>query len=132
MKKAMSIGGALAALAVCLSVAPLQSSAHPSSDARKYAAPVSCAIKATPTRVGVRLTAVASSALPIDGDYDLRVRQKSAGGQSDIRQGGPVDFEPRGQRVLGSVEIGGADPHYLARLRIDGDRGPLCEAVARR
>lgn len=92
---------------------------------------VACEIRATRTSNGVRLEAVARSSRAVRGDYDFVITSQSAGGSSDVAQGGPFATADASDLIVGTAEIGRERPRYRAVLTLRDADGELCRSERR-
>jgi hypothetical protein len=116
MKQLMLAIAALNALAACAASAnPVET--PPS-------AGLSCEVRFTPTRDGLRIEAVAEAGYAARGEYQLVVRKSGRNGSSDIVQGGPFALSANGEATLSASEFNlERGDRYDAELELyDADR----------
>lgn len=90
---------------------------------------VQCEIRASKAPGGIELRAVAVADQSVAGQYDFVVQSQSAGGSSDVSQGGEFALRQGEERILGVVSVGSGRPAYRAHLQVKDARGKLlCEA----
>lgn len=95
-----------------------------------YRAPISCDIRATRTRDGVLIEAIARADAPIAGAYDLVITQSSRAGASDVTQGGPFRARSGETLTLASTELGSA-ARLAVKLTLRDADGVLCRSAWR-
>ena len=90
-----------------------------------------CEIRASRVSGGVVLKAIAVSAKPISGTYDLSVRKDSPAGSSSTTQSGDFESVPGTTTILSEVAVsGGGKAKADLRLRWSGGE-TSCEWQAR-
>ncbi len=88
---------------------------------------LSCEVRLTPTRGGLRIEALAHSGEAFSGEYELVVTKTGTSGSSDITQGGPIEIRDSAELILGAAEFGlDRGDHYQARLSLRGESGATC------
>lgn len=121
---------ALSALMACAAAA--QSETSPDLETTDRAANVSCEVRLTPTRRGLRIEAVAHSTYAVAGEYDLVISKDGPSGTSDISQGGPFEAPENSDVTLSASEFGvERGDRYRARLVLRNESGVLCRVERR-
>lgn len=122
----------LAALLAALSVTACAAAATPGEAATSRSSALSCEIRATPTRNGLKLEALAEAARAVRGEYDLVVTKSGPGGSSDISQGGAFSLAANERAVLGVAEVGLERRATInARLILRDGRSEVCRSQFR-
>ncbi len=127
MKKLLTTLAALIAASACTATAQTADHGH-----HVEAPEISCAIRMTPTRHGMRFDALAEGFAPARGAYEFILTKDDRGGSSDIVQGGDFDLLDGSRQTLGSAELSlerGA--RYRARLILSDEDGELCRSEER-
>ncbi len=88
-----------------------------------------CEIRETRTANGFQLQAIAHADYDLRADYDFVITAYSAGGSSDVTQGGPVDLAAGQSATLGAAEI--PPGRYSATLTLTDADGELCRRIRR-
>lgn len=125
MPKPVIMIAALSALMACAATASPQTS----SAAEARAASISCEVRLTPIRRGLRIEAMAHSSHAVTGEYDLVISKHGPSGSSDISQGGPFEAPENAELVLSASEFGiERGDRYRARLVLRDESGVLCRS----
>jgi hypothetical protein len=91
--------------------------------------PGACEIRETRTENGVLLEAVAHADYGLRAEYDFVITAQSAGGSSDVTQGGQVDLAAGDSATVGTAEI--SQRRYRAVLTLNDADGELCRLERR-
>jgi hypothetical protein len=119
---------ALALVACSAAAQPVAALAANTPAVTAASAPIACTIRATPTRHGVLIEALARTSDSVSGEYQMVITKRGRGGASDITQGGEFSAGARESLTLGSAEIGlDRGDSFRAVLRLRDGNGPLCE-----
>jgi len=87
---------------------------------------VGCRIRVTAEGEAIRIEAVATSRLDVNGSYRLDIRKNSADGSSHNIQSGKFSLEANKEEVLSTTFLGASDAgHFQARLVIDSNSGSV-------
>lgn len=125
MSKHLVTLAAIGALMACSAAARPAASAALEAQA---ASPVlSCEVRLTPTRHGLRIEALAHGAAAAAGEYDLVISKSGPNGASDISQGGAFEVGSDAHVTLSSAEFNiERGDHYRASLALRDETGVLC------
>lgn len=82
--------------------------------------PIACELRVDRTG-GIGIEALAKATRAVSGSYRLTVSKRSAGGTSDITQGGDFSAKPGEQVLLGQVGIDGGA--FTAKLSLETSLG---------
>ncbi len=77
--------------------------------ASKSAKALSCEIRSTDIRGGVRLEAIVAGRGGASGEYEFVVAKSGGGGTSNVSQGGEFDISAGNETVVGEVTLGSAE-----------------------
>ena len=77
--------------------------------ASKSAKALSCEIRSTDIRGGVRLQAIVAGRGGASGEYEFVVAKSGGGGTSNVSQGGEFDISAGNETVVGEVTLGSAE-----------------------
>lgn len=114
---------ALSALMACAATASPQASPAVETDA----ANISCEVRLTPLRRGLRIEAMVRSVDAVTGEYSLVISKHGPSGTSDVSQGGSFEAPENAELALSAAEFGVArGDHYRARLVLRDESGVLC------
>ena len=91
---------------------------------------VSCEVRVQPTANGVFIQAVAHSARPFEGDYELVITKSGGGGSSDVTQSGPFSAAAGETVTLGSTELS-AGGRFRTALVVRDQAGEVCRQERR-
>lgn len=87
---------------------------------------VGCRIRVTAEGEAIRIEAVATSRLDVNGSYRLDIRKNSADGSSHNIQSGEFSLEANKEEILSTTFLGASDAgHFQARLVIDSNSGSV-------
>ncbi|SHN82686.1 curli-like amyloid fiber formation chaperone CsgH [Bradyrhizobium erythrophlei] len=87
---------------------------------------VGCRIRVTAEGEAIRIEAVATSRLDVNGSYRLDIRKNSADGSSHNIQSGKFSLEANKEEILSTTFLGASDAgHFQARLVIDSNSGSV-------
>jgi hypothetical protein len=97
--------------------------------ASKSAKQLSCEIRSTDIRGGVRLEAVVVGRGGASGEYEFVVAKSGSGGTSNVSQGGDFEIGAGKEAVVGEVTLGSAEKAKVkARLTVSSASGKnACE-----
>ena len=97
--------------------------------AAKSSKPLTCEIRSTDIRGGIRLEAIVIGRAGGSGEYEFVVAKSSGGGTSNISQGGEFDIGAGKETVVGEVTLGsGEKAKVQARLTVGSASGkPVCQ-----
>jgi hypothetical protein len=90
---------------------------------------VTCDIRETKTKRGLRLEAIVQADRSVHGTYDFVVTAQSSGGSSDVTQGGPLQLAAGQNATVGAAEI--PSGRYRAVLLLGNAGGDLCNLERR-
>lgn len=92
--------------------------------ASKTAKALSCEIRSTDIRGGVRLEAVVVGHGRASGEYEFVVAKSGSGGTSNVSQGGDFEVDAGRETVVGEVTLGsGEKARVRARLTVTSANG---------
>jgi hypothetical protein len=115
------------ALGLGVMVVASQASEH-AAPAKAEAGPIRCEIQVKHEGGGVQLEGVVFASDAIAGSYRMQVRKTSAGGSSNVSQGGDFSAGPDAPARVGLVTLGGDDGAYSAKLKVTWTGGSVeCE-----
>ena len=87
---------------------------------------VGCRIRVTAEGEAIRIEAVATTRLDVNGSYRLDIRKNSADGSSHNIQSGKFSLEANKEEILSTTFLGASDAgHFQARLVIDSNSGSV-------
>ena len=87
---------------------------------------IGCRIRVTADGEAIRIEAVATSRLDVNGSYRLDIRKNSADGSSHNIQSGKFSLEANKEEILSTTFLGASDAgHFQARLVIDSNSGSV-------
>ena len=87
---------------------------------------VGCRIRVTAEGEAIRIEAVATSRLDVNGSYRLDIRKNSADGSSHNIQSGRFSLEANKEEILSTTFLGASDAgRFQARLVIDSNSGSV-------
>ena len=97
--------------------------------ASKSAKALSCEIRSTDIRGGVRLEAIVAGRGGASGEYEFVVAKSGGGGTSNVSQGGDFDISAGNETVVGEVSLGSGEKGKVkARLTVSSANGQIaCE-----
>ena len=97
--------------------------------ASKSAKALSCEIRSTDIRGGVRLQAIVAGRGGASGEYEFLVAKSGGGGTSNVSQGGDFDISAGNETVVGEVTLGsGEKAKVKASLTVTSANGKTaCE-----
>ena len=94
--------------------------------AAKSSKPLSCEIRSTDIRGGVRLEAIVIGRAGGSGEYQFVVAKSGGGGTSNISQGGEFEIRAGEETVVGEVTLGSREKAKVkARLTVGSGSGKL-------
>ncbi len=90
---------------------------------------LTCEIRSTDIRGGVRLEALVLGRRGASGEYEFVVAKSGSGGTSNVSQGGDFEVGPGKETVVGEVTLGsGEKAKVKARLTVNSASGKTtCE-----
>lgn len=80
--------------------------------------PLRCELQLTETRGATELVARAHTAKALQGDYALKIHQRSAGGTATLTQSGPFEAGPGAPALLAETTLGGTRRSIEAELTV--------------
>lgn len=96
--------------------------------AKSESGPIRCEIQVTQNGGLVQLEGIVSASEDVTGSYRLQVRKSGDGGSSNVSQGGDFNAGPGAPAKLGTVNLGGDDGSFSAKLKVTWDGGSVeCE-----